>query len=438
MTAKTAELVPATPQDPAVSRMQAMIEQNKPQMAALLGKHISVERLFQIALLALSRNPKLAQCTTASVLGCIMESSRLRLAPGAGAGATWLIPFENKKAGFTECTLIVDYRAVILMMKRDAGVEAVIAEAVHAKDKFDYGIKSDGPYLDWTPAKGDRGPVLGYVAASWNKAKALTGVIYKTIKEIEEQNKGKSMAAAKGEGPWKTDPEWMYKKSVLRPLGKLNPGTENDDLSRAIALDERAELGMPQNLHLLADQSAKALPDESTAKTYTAPPLTEKGEDADAKKVEWFREHTAKQGVPAEQFEAWAAQYPDDKTRVEEGKKAWAIVMSKDKDVAKTAVEAFAVLPKTANGGEGENQKDEKEARFKVKSVATSELDGDPDFFAIRDSEDEAMKYFSKDPAVVESARLANAADAFITVAYTDYKVGKKTVRIITRLIAAK
>ena len=426
MTAKAAEIVKI---DPAVSRMQEMIAANKPQMSALLGKNISVERLYQIALIALSRTPKLALCTTSSVLGCIMESSRLRLAPGAGAGGTWLIPFENRKLGVIECTLIVDYRAIILMMKRDAGVEAVIAEAVCAKDKFDYGINSSGPFLDWQPAKGDRGAVLGYVAASWNKAKTLTGVIYKTVKEITDTNMAKSMAAAKGDGPWKSDPEWMFKKSVIRPLGKLNPGTENDDLSRAIALDERADLGMPQNLHLLADHTAKALTDESTAKTYTAPPMTEKGKDDAAEKVAWCREHTIKQGATAEGFDAWAAQYADDKARVEAGKLAWALVTNKEL----TAATAFA--PKEAVV---EGKIVEPEARFKVKSIATSDLNGDDSFFVIRDVAEESTKHFTNDPKIVTAAEDAKKNGTEIAVAYVEQKSGKATVRVITRLIEAK
>jgi recombination protein RecT len=435
MTAKSAELVKT---DPAVSKMQEMIAANKPQMAALLGKHISVERLYQIALIALSRTPKLAQCTTSSVLGCIMESARMRLAPGAGAGATWLIPFENKARQVIECTLIVDYRAVIAMMKRDAGVETVVAEKVCKNDKFDYGISADGPYINWTPAKGDRGEAVGYVAASWNKAKALTGVIYKTIAEIDTQNKGKSASAAKGDGPWKTDPEWMYKKSVLRPLGKLNPGTENDDLSRAIALDERADLGLPQNLHLLADHSAAAIPDGEGVKSYSEP-TDEKIVDDDAKKFAWFAEHTAKQGVSAEQFSAWAAQYPDDKARAEAGKAAWSLIK---KEGGKTAAEAFAVQTKTDGEAQGETKKDEKaadlEATFSPVSVATSDLDGDDAYHVIKDDAEEPTKYFSKDPAVVAHAKSQKSSGGIMAVAYVDHKVGKKTVRIITRLIAAK
>lgn len=259
-----------TKTDPAVARMQDMLKQYKGHMAALLGKHMSVEQMFQVALLAVGRVPKLRDCTTATVLGCILESARLGLQAGAGAGETWLIPRKNRHTNQMECTLIVDYRAIIKMMKRDAGVKTVLAEAVYANDDFAYGWDpKTGPFVRWNMAKGNRGAVVGYVSASWDKDAACTGVIYMTKDEIDEKIKKKAMAA--DSGPWKTDPDWMYKKSVIRPLGKLNPGTRTEGLQRAIALDERADLGLPQNLHLLADPTATPELEAETGKTYDKP-----------------------------------------------------------------------------------------------------------------------------------------------------------------------
>jgi recombinational DNA repair protein RecT len=44
-------------------------------------------------------------------------------------------------------------------------------------------------------------------------------------------------------GPWVTDYEAMAAKTVLRRLAKLLPASV--ELQRAVALDERAELGLP-------------------------------------------------------------------------------------------------------------------------------------------------------------------------------------------------
>ena len=418
--AKTGELVKT---DPAVAKIEAMIGQNKNQMAALLGKNISVERLFQIALTTISRVPKLKDCTTASVLGCVMESSRLRLPAGVGAGGTWLIPRENKKTGQTECTLIVDYRAIILMMKRDAGVETVVAEAIHDKDTFDYGIKADGPYLDWHPAKGNRGAVHGYVAASWNKAGKLTGVIYKTVQEIKETSLKKSMAGTRGEGPWASDPEWMFKKSVIRPLGKLNPGIENDDLSRAIALDERAELDLPQNLHLLADATGKPQLENDGAKTPPPPPMAKKGEEwTPAQKIGWARDAAGKQGVSAETFNAWLGQQAgDEAAKAAAAEKAWKAVAAKKA----TAVEAFALKKE-------EDAAAEKTVSFKVYSTATTEFFGEASY-VIKSATDES-KHFTPDEAVYDAAKAAKKDDKEIAFVVKTVERDGKPYSVIVRL----
>lgn len=403
---KTGEIVKP---DQAVARIEAMIGQNKGQMAALLGKNISVERLFQIAMTAVSRVPKLKECTTASVLGCVMESSRLRLPAGVGAGGTWLIPRQNKNVGAMECTLIVDYRAIILMMKRDAGVETVIAEGVREKDHFKYGVGASGPFLEWTPAEGERGKTKGYVAASWNKAGKLTGVIYKTVDEINRDSKGRAGAA--DSGPWKNDPDWMYKKSVIRPLGKLNPGIESDDLSRAITLDERAEMDLPQNLHLLADASGK-VHEDGEAKTYTAPPAQEKGrEPSAADKIAWAREAAGKQGVSGETFDAWIAQQPGD-----EAAKAAAVVEAWKPVQAKKAkaVDVFKAAEET-------------EVTFKVSATATTEFFGEQ-AYVVRSAPDEERHYTS-DEAVYEAARAAKKAEKEMTVKWKPIIKDGKTYR---------
>ena len=238
-------------------QLKALIERFKPNMVELLPKHVSMERMFQISLIALRRDRKLAQCTGASVLGGILESVRLGLEPGAGAGGTWLIPRFNKWSKKLECTIIVDYRAIILMMKRDSDVGTVLAEGVREKDFFDYGV--DGkPYLAWKPARGDRGPLVGYVAASWDRTgQNMTAIVFKTMDEITRYHKARTEAPG---GPWKSDEDAMCKKTVIRPLGKLNPSYK-PEIQRAIALDERAELGKAQDLALLVDPTAQPTPD---------------------------------------------------------------------------------------------------------------------------------------------------------------------------------
>ena len=261
MTTETKEM---TAMDEQEEKILDLLEKYGGRMKELLGSEFNARRMFRIAQLAMGRNPKLKECTAASLLGCILESVRLGFEPGAGAGHSYLIPYNNKYKEIVdgkeitrsryECQLILDYRAVATMMKRDAGVQVYAAEAVYKNDHFSYRIRAGGPFIEWEPAVGDRGPIIGYVCATWLEDKTLTAVVYKTVQDIEEHSRSKSMSynSAMGpSGPWKDNPEWMYKKSVIRPAAKLN-AAKGTDLQKAVANDELGDLGI-QDLARLAD-----------------------------------------------------------------------------------------------------------------------------------------------------------------------------------------
>jgi hypothetical protein len=64
---------------------------------------------------------------------------------------------------------------------------------------------------------------------------------------------------AKRSSPWDTDPEWMFKKTALKQLCKLLP--VSTELQRALGLDDRAEINLPQDLALLADENETPTPE---------------------------------------------------------------------------------------------------------------------------------------------------------------------------------
>ena len=235
-------------------KIRDLIEQYKPQIADLLPKHLSVERIFRVAMLCVGRTPKLAECTPASLLGAVLECSRRGLEPGAGPGHTWLIPFKSN--GRLEVQLIVDYRAIIKSIRKNPRVSTILVEAVHKNDEFEYGSSVTGPFLTWKPARTDRGEITDYFAAAWDKDGRLLSPVVMTVEEINKAHRSKSRN--KG-GPWTKDPEWMYKKSVIRQLGKLLPEGDMDTL---LTMDDRASAGLSQNLGSMVDVTETVTPDE--------------------------------------------------------------------------------------------------------------------------------------------------------------------------------
>jgi phage RecT family recombinase len=403
----TAEAKDAPKQDLAVARLTDILAANKGHMQAMLGKKAKAEQLFAIALTAFSRVPKLKDCTGASVLGCILEATRMRLPVGV-PGGVWLIPRENKKAGVMECTMVVDYRAHIVLMKRDAGVKTVMAERVHMNDTLSYGFGEKGPYLTWKPAVGDRGALRGYLAGSWGKDGTLTGYIFKTAEEVDKESKSRSMATA--DGPWKTDPDWMYKKSVIRPLAKFNPGHEESDVSRAANLDERAELGLPQNLHLLVDPAGVPNPEEERTVPMPAPaPQTY------AEKVAWFGNQFAKLNVAPEAFARYMA-------AVEKNHEAEDARIAHLKDLAEkfkkgeAKPDAVFAVPTEPAPEEKKDVAAPLKASFKVHSVSDSDFDGE-EAVAVRTADEPQRKFFAP-PAMKALFAEAKKAGTSLEVTY--------------------
>lgn len=75
-----------------------------------LPKHITPERMVRVALTALTRVPKLAECDQASFFKALFECSQWGLEPDGRRAH--LIPFENKRKGIVECQLIFDYKGL--------------------------------------------------------------------------------------------------------------------------------------------------------------------------------------------------------------------------------------------------------------------------------------------------------------------------------------
>jgi recombination protein RecT len=95
------------------------------QFAAALPKHLSPERFGRIAITALSRTPKLRECTQESVFKCLLDLSAMGLEPDARHAH--LIPYGK------ECTLVIDYKGLVALVRRSGEVAKIHADVVCGK-----------------------------------------------------------------------------------------------------------------------------------------------------------------------------------------------------------------------------------------------------------------------------------------------------------------
>ncbi len=236
--------------------VKELLYKNKEQILALVPRHLDAERMLQIALVAIRRVPKLAECHPATLIGAVIESLRLGLEPGAGPGESWLIPFDNKKKKRTEVVFVPDYRGLLKLIRRSGEVGAVMAEVVCDGDEFDYGVSEGGPYLTWKPGP-KRGAATHFFCGVWSKSRILIASSVMTPEEIDEH--AKRFSRAYEEGPWQNDFRAMGIKTVIRRTAKQAP--TSSEVQRAVELDEKAMLGIPQDLGILADPDETGTPE---------------------------------------------------------------------------------------------------------------------------------------------------------------------------------
>jgi len=179
------------------------------QFEAALPSHLSAERFARIAITALTRNPKLLDCTQTSLMKCLLDLSAMGLEPDGRKAH--LIPFKN------ECTVVVDYKGIVELVRRDASVVDVQCYTIREKDNVEW---VNGKLNHSYNPINDRGEVKAtYTRITWKSGEVSVGEPF-TRKEAEAIRKRSKSA---NNGPWVTDFVEMWKKSNVKRDSKMWP-----------------------------------------------------------------------------------------------------------------------------------------------------------------------------------------------------------------------
>lgn len=190
-------------------------ESMREQFARALPKHLTADRFARVAITALTRTPKLADCTPASLMKCLLDLSAMGLEPDGRRAH--LIPYG------TEATLIVDYKGLVELIRRSGDVVSIRAETVCEKDEFSWTNGEVTHAVNW---REDRGQVQAvYAEAVMKSGEKQTAVM--TLKEVEairDRSQGYQYAKKNNkQHPWLSDFPEMSKKTVVRRLSKMLP-----------------------------------------------------------------------------------------------------------------------------------------------------------------------------------------------------------------------
>lgn len=179
----------------------------KSEIAKVLPKHLTPERMTRVALTAFLKTPKLLECSPESLTNALLICSQAGLEPDGRLAH--LIPYGNV------VQVIFDYKGLLTLAIRN-GMEAVYADKVCDEDDFQPAVidgkKSLRHVVNYRKARGE---AYAYFAVCQRN-----GIVDFEVMTKEEVDAIRERSKAKGSGPWVTDYDEMAKKTVLRRLSK--------------------------------------------------------------------------------------------------------------------------------------------------------------------------------------------------------------------------
>ena len=198
--------------------LAAYLESKVQYMNAALPRHLTPERLARVAITAISRNPRLLECTRESLALALIEAGQLGLEPNGIMGQAYLVPYFNGKTKKYEAQFQIGYRGLIDLARRSGEVTKVEARVAREGDYFEYEYGLT-PKLVHRPDPSGKGEITHVYAIAWLRG---SDPIFEVMTR-EEVEKVRRRSKAADDGPWITDYEAMARKTVVKRLCKYLP-----------------------------------------------------------------------------------------------------------------------------------------------------------------------------------------------------------------------
>lgn len=248
---------------PSAGTFRALLntEENKRRFREILGE-MSGAFIASVAAYYF-QSPDLQACDPNSVVAASINAASLRLFVDKTLGYACIVPFNNKKTGKKEAQFQVMWKGYVQLAQRTGQYAAVNAQPVYEGE-----IRSFNRFTG-APVFGERigDKVIGYLAY-FRLINGFEKYIYKTVDEVTAHGKRYSKQFDNQFGHWKTNPEAMGCKTVIKELiGKWGPTSSEiqkameAELPHDDSADELVEIQSPQtNGHI----APVIIPDNAT------------------------------------------------------------------------------------------------------------------------------------------------------------------------------
>lgn len=209
-----------------------------PELAKLLPKFMTAERMVRMAISTIRATPQIALCSELSFFGSIMAASQLGLEIGP-LGHVYLVPYAN------ECQFILGYQGMIELALRSGKILDIQPYLVYEGDHFEYelGLHED---VKHKPSKDPHRSAQPYTHVY---ASALYKEGFKKFEVLDrfqiEKRKKSSKSLSSDKSPWLKHEDAMVLKSAIRALWKWLP--KSPEMVYASTIDMAPELEKPQS-----------------------------------------------------------------------------------------------------------------------------------------------------------------------------------------------
>ena len=219
------------------------VTQMKPEFDKALNDENFTNLFVRTAITGIRQNRDLQACTVQSLLGSLMQAAQLKLLPGV-LGQAWLVPYKIKQPDGSyrkECQFQIGYQGYKDLFYRDSHSSHIEMRTVYENDEFYYEYGTT-PYIKHVPAMYDRGEPYCYycIATLVNGAKLFLVMSDNELEEIRVRYVKMSQYS-----PWKTEPEQMKMKTVLKRLSKTLP--LSIEVQRQLSQDETVKYYNPES-----------------------------------------------------------------------------------------------------------------------------------------------------------------------------------------------
>ena len=193
------------------------------EIAKIDGDLVTYKKEAMFAWQAIKKSEWLLQCKADSIRDAVINVASVGLTLNPAHAYAYLVP-----RGGVAC-LDISYKGLIKLASDSGNIKWAKAVLVYDKDEFEmHGIEKM-PFHKFDPFKKDRGELVGgYCAAKLADDTYMIDTM--TIKELDQVQ----MTSKAANGPWKTWPDEMRKKSLTKRASKTWPNTSR--LDKAVSL----------------------------------------------------------------------------------------------------------------------------------------------------------------------------------------------------------